>query len=179
MQLLWNVVDSLDLHRTFVVVFSNGQARESQLLRYYQAFAWGGAFIPPAVAFIVDRDNFITSADTAGVGAGGTSSEPSICWINMSSDLKWVFIVPIFIVPTIGIIFTGLIVRAIRQATAHPAFRSAIYTAKIVVTTATVTGVAWIFAVLVVVSSELVFSYLFALFASSQGAALFYFHVRL
>jgi hypothetical protein len=52
------------------------------------------------------------------------------------------------------------------------------YTAKIVATIATVTGVAWIFAVLVVVSSEVAFSYLFALFASSQGAALFYFHVR-
>jgi hypothetical protein len=69
-------------------------------------------------------------------------------------------------------------VRAIRHAGTDPAFRSAMYTAKIVGIIATVTGVAWIFAVLVVVSSEVAFSYLFALFASSQGAALFYFHVR-
>jgi uncharacterized membrane protein len=96
----------------------------------------------------------------------------------MSSDLKWAFIVPLIIVVTTGIISAGFIVRAIRHAGTDPAFRSAMYTAKIVGIIATVTGVAWIFAVLVVVSSEVAFSYLFALFASSQGVALFYFHVR-
>jgi hypothetical protein len=177
-QLLWNIVDSIDLYKTFVVIFTSSPGRESQIIRYYKVFAWGGAFIPPTIAFIVDRDNFITMVDKTDIGTGETISEPSICWINMSSDLKWVFIVPIFIVVTTGVISTVHIVRAIRQSTTHPAFRSAMYTAKIVVTIATATGVTWIFAVMIVVSSELAFSYCFALFASSQGAALFYFHVR-
>lgn len=177
LQMLWSIVDAVDLYRTFVVVFDNGHGRQARFLSGYRVFAWGGALLPPTIAMLTDRDNFITPAHSSQPDWNTASSEHALCWINMSSDLKWAFLIPIFIVITIGCTSIILIVRAIRQSTSHPAFRSGLYTAKLVLGISAVTGVTWIFAVLVVLFSDVAFSYLFAIFASTQGAALVYYHV--
>lgn len=169
--LLWNVVDAYDLWKTFVVVFNDGQVRRAYYMARFRLFAWGGALIPPLIALAVDRPNFTTSVDTK------DGTEPSLCWINMATPLRWAFLGPVLLVLAVNLRTARQIIVAVRQNINHKWMRSALHTAKIIATVSACTGLAWVFAVMVVLTSEVAFSYLFAVFASTQGAAIFYFHV--
>eukprot|EP00035_Acanthoeca_spectabilis_P032844 m.20726 g.20726 ORF g.20726 m.20726 type:complete len:1336 (+) comp5604_c0_seq1:293-4300(+) len=166
--ILWNMVEAYDLYRTFCVVFHDGQSRAPHYMRRFRLFAWGGAVISPSLALGLDRSNFITA----------TATDPhALCWINMASPIRWAFLGPIAGVLLINLTIAVKIVGAIRAHVGHKSYRSVMYTAKIVANVSVVTGLTWAFAVLVVLTSEVTFSYLFAIFASTQGATVFYFHV--
>lgn len=169
--LLWNVVDAYDLWKTFVVVFNDGQARAPYFLFRFQIFAWGGAFVPPVIALIVDRPNFITTSTTA------NGEEVSLCWINMATPVRWTFLAPLILVLVLNLRIATQVISEIRNNSSHKSFRAAFHTAKVVANVSVATGLAWFFGVLVIISPEVTFSYLFAFFASSQGATLFYYHV--
>eukprot|EP00036_Acanthoecidae_sp_10tr_P024959 CAMPEP_0206317430 /NCGR_PEP_ID=MMETSP0106_2-20121207/16636_1 /ASSEMBLY_ACC=CAM_ASM_000206 /TAXON_ID=81532 /ORGANISM="Acanthoeca-like sp., Strain 10tr" /LENGTH=1281 /DNA_ID=CAMNT_0053749031 /DNA_START=95 /DNA_END=3941 /DNA_ORIENTATION=+ len=164
---LWNLIDSFDLYQTFVVVFNNGKIRDGTMIVRFRWLAWGGALVPPILAHVVDPSNFITTRE----------ARPPICWINMSSDLKWAFLGPVFTIVGTASFTTAAIVRAIRRSRSHRSFHSALYTARVIISLSSVTGLTWLFAVMVVITDEVAFSYLFAIFASLQGAVIFYFHV--
>jgi len=169
--LLWNFVEAYDLYRTFCVVFHDGQARSSIYMQRFSVFAWGGALVPPTIAMVLDRPNFITTGQTA------SGSQPTLCWINMATQQRWAFLGPVAIVVITNMVIALLIFRTIRVHTTHRSHTSVLYTTKIVASVSAVTGLTWIFAVLVVATKEVAFSYVFTIFASTQGATIFYFHV--
>lgn len=151
--------------------------RDSKRIHVYRVIGWGGALIPPLAGLLVDPDNFITTVETTQPGDAKSSTEPALCWINMASDLKWVFLVPVFMSVLVGIAAVAVIVREIRRSSSHESFRSATYTAKIVLSMSAVTGVIWITAAMIIATEHVAFSYLFAITVTLQGAAIFYFHV--
>lgn len=168
-----------------MVLFNGGKARAAELIVRLRIIGWGSALLPPITALALDRHNFITRVDVGVTGNNGNSvgqSDPtgeiSVCWINMGSSLKWFFLVPVILAALVGGVCTTMIVQSIRRSKSHEFYRSAVYTGWVMLSLSSVTGLAWIFAVLVIVTEETAFSYLFAIFATSQGAAIFYFHVR-
>lgn len=168
---LWNLVEAYDLYQTFCIVFNDGQTRASFYMRRFSLFAWGGAVLSPVLAFAIDRPNFITMNETS------QGTVPTLCWINMATPIRWAFLGPVGAVIITNSVIAFKIVQAIRRHVKHKKYNSVRYTAKIVANVSVVTGLTWIFAVMVVLTSEVAFSYLFAIFASSQGATVFYFHV--
>jgi hypothetical protein len=168
---LWNLIEAYDLYQTFCVVFHDGQSRKPFYMHRFRLFAWGGAIVPPSLAMLIDRANFITTIDTP------SGVDPLVCWINMAEPIRWAFLAPVAAVIAINTIIAFMIVSAIRKHVAHKSHNAVLYTAKIVANVAVVTGLTWVFAIMVVVTAEVAFSYLFAICASTQGATVFFFHV--
>ena len=167
---LWMTVESWLLYKTFVVVFEDRMGKREKLWRAC-LFAWG---LPAALVPILAMDT--SSMVTTAQDSLGTKF-PSLCWLNMNEPIRFLWLMPMGVALAINLVIGVMIVIKIRKHAGHGKELSVVNTAKIAASVASVTGMAWVFATLLMAGGGEIFAYLFTATFATQGVAVFYFHV--
>ncbi|XP_033107952.1 adhesion G protein-coupled receptor L3-like [Anneissia japonica] len=176
----WMCLEGIQLYVMLVEVFE----AESSRRKYYYPFGYGVPLITVAVAALVNYEGY------------GTESH---CWLQVENHFIWSFIGPICIVIMVNTVFLTMafvimcrhstIATNKRQKTTKEKLTS---TEKIVVGTdrleyimswvrgsfvlLCILGITWIFGLLYVSDSTVLFAYIFTIFNSVQGVFIFVFH---
>ncbi|XP_064600764.1 adhesion G-protein coupled receptor D1-like [Liolophura sinensis] len=168
------------LHYLYMCVFSLMLAEGIQLFqKLYNAMsdglrvghlliaAWTVPAIPVAISVAIRTEDY------------GTKSS---CWLSMKHGTIWAFVGPALLVIFINTVILGLVlkvyltVRINAKKTQLAKIRSSIKAAVVLLP---LIGLTWLFGVMTISSSTVVFQYFFALLNSLQGFFIFIFHVAL
>ena len=111
-----------------------------------------------------------------GAGFGDDYGTDDLCWIASGSPALYLVIVPVGMTIVINGVVFFVVMRVITSAQSDKGVAAATQV-KAVVTFASTLGLFYVFAILVFATGHLVFQYLLALTATSQGIVVFYFHI--
>ncbi|XP_038055085.1 adhesion G protein-coupled receptor L4-like [Patiria miniata] len=156
----WMLIEGVHLYLQVVVVFNIERSK----LRLYMPVAWGVPIILMSVTVGV-FSNSIRKSD--------------VCWLQSSDNSIWMFVAPMLAVVAANTFILIRVVRVIFKLTAANATSGLSQTkqvAKATLMLQPVLGVTWIFGVLSLSSSLLIFQYLFTICNSFQGVLLFLFY---
>jgi len=127
----------------------------------FALFGWGLPLLWVAIGGAVFADDY---------GSG------ELCWIAFGSPALYLVIAPAGIAFVVNIFFFRAVMKVI--GTAQSEKGTSVWTqVKAVVTFASTLGLFYVFAILVFATGHVVFQYLLALTATSQGIVVFYFHI--
>nr|XP_032823761.1 adhesion G-protein coupled receptor D1 [Petromyzon marinus] len=161
----WMLVEGLHLYSMVVKVF--GSEDSSQAL--YYGIGWGA----PLIISIVSVSSAL-----------GSYGEESNCWLSITGGAIWAFVAPALCVIAVNIVILVTVTRIITRISAenyrmHGDLNSFRLTVKAVAVLLPILGISWLFGVLAVNESTVLFQYLFAIFNSLQGGFIFLFHCLL
>eukprot|EP00051_Salpingoeca_urceolata_P033179 m.19389 g.19389 ORF g.19389 m.19389 type:complete len:1907 (+) comp5931_c0_seq1:735-6455(+) len=174
----WMLVQGANLYAVTVIVLGLNMERRVVV---YNIVAWG---VPAVIVAI-----------TVGVAGADKYGDESFCWINDSNTLVGAFLAPLAVMLLANFVFFGFIFRAIEQSSSRARRRSSgsssdeirnlkqkLGEARAAVSLVFLLGLGWIFGALIDTgdtASSVTFQYLFAIFATGQGLALFVFYCLL
>lgn len=101
------------------------------------------------------------------------------CWLTIEEGVIYAFVVPAALIIVINLIITAIVLRALFSTRAvmsksqQDKIRAGVRSVAVL---APILGISWIFGVLSVNSSTIIFQYLFTIFNSLQGFFIFLFH---
>uniref|UniRef100_UPI00358FEB7F adhesion G-protein coupled receptor D1-like n=1 Tax=Myxine glutinosa TaxID=7769 RepID=UPI00358FEB7F len=161
----WMLVEGLHLYHMVVRVF--GSEDSHRLL--YHALGWGAPLLLCMVSIAASFTNY---------------GRVDNCWLSISGGAIWAFVAPALCVIAVNIVILIVVTRIISRISSenyrsHGELRSFRLTAKAVAVLMPILGISWLFGVLAVNESTILFQYLFALFNSMQGVFIFLFHCLL
>uniref|UniRef100_A0A8C4NHD6 Adhesion G protein-coupled receptor D1 n=2 Tax=Eptatretus burgeri TaxID=7764 RepID=A0A8C4NHD6_EPTBU len=161
----WMLVEGLHLYHMVVRVF--GSEDSHRLL--YHALGWGAPLLLCMVSIAASFTNY---------------GRVDNCWLSINGGAIWAFVAPALCVIAVNIIILIVVTRIISRISSenyrsHGELRSFRLTAKAVAVLMPILGISWLFGVLAVNESTILFQYLFALFNSMQGVFIFLFHCLL
>eukprot|EP00112_Aurelia_sp_Birch-Aquarium-sp1_P010321 Seg221.2 transcript_id=Seg221.2/GoldUCD/mRNA.D3Y31 product="Adhesion G-protein coupled receptor D1" protein_id=Seg221.2/GoldUCD/D3Y31 len=160
--------EGVHLYKKVVSVFSHGSK-----LKFYYVIGWGLPVIIVALS--------------AGIRPDGYGNQ-NACWISLDGGLIWAFVAPVIIVMIINMIVMIIVVKILMSSvstvqvdskTKQQMNRSTQQIkagAKAMVILMPILGLSWIFGLLAVNESTIIFQYLFCIFNSLQGLFIFLVH---
>lgn len=187
--LAWMNIEGHDLYSTFVTahVWMSGQTDEERL-RKSMAFGWGVPLLVTAAAMICDYDHMISTVETRGSDGAVLTSEIGHCWPARHSMALWFFLGPMIFAAVSGMFHTVAILTTVgrllrrrrRRGLAQHSSEEVVGSVKVIVMVITVTGVAWVFGVFMLLQDgNETAIYLFTIINTLQGAMIFVGHVSL
>eukprot|EP00047_Mylnosiga_fluctuans_P022343 m.118152 g.118152 ORF g.118152 m.118152 type:complete len:1458 (+) comp9225_c1_seq2:77-4450(+) len=169
--LLWMVMEGIQLHAVVVIVLGLRTARRYKI---YLLTAWG---LPAIIVAL-----------TLGIEGARVYGSASFCWINDQRVLIWAFLAPLAACVALNTFLFSIIASAIWNSrrgskedaglSRHSSLRQLRSCASIFA----LLGLSWLFGALINTSSgsgSLTLQYLFALFTTLQGFAVFIFNCAL
>lgn len=153
----WMMCEGWHLYQRFVQVLG-----VSDSFGKYAVFGWG----LPLVPVVVGASAF-----------GNDYGSDDLCWVASGSPALYLVVVPIGIAIVTNVWFFQRVLHTIIGHVSDKGDASAWTHLKAAVTFASTLGLFYVFALVVFATGEVVFQYLLALTATSQGAVVFYFHI--
>jgi hypothetical protein len=185
----WMNVEANNLYVTFVRhdVWDNSPGTIACKIRRYMLCAWGLPLFFVVGGAMTDMDGLITTAD-AMVGGAVVGSTISYCWVDKDGTAKWFFFVPMLVSLTFNCVITVIVFRQVQHQLAIRLQRGihrlstraseAAQGIRIMIKVASVTGIGWLVAVLVLFGvGGTAMQYLFTVLNAFQGCLIFVVHV--
>ena len=152
----WTMCEGWHLYHRFIRVMA-----VEETFWKFALFGWGLPLLWVAIGGAVFADDY---------GSG------ELCWIAFGSPALYLVIAPAGSAFVVNIFFFRAVMKVI--GTAQSEKGTSVWTqVKAVVTFASTLGLFYIFAILLFATGHVVFQYLLALTATSQGIVVFYFHI--
>lgn len=183
--LAWMNVEGHELFHTFVRtdVWHHSQS-DAALLRRYATVAWGLPLIITLVA-LMDSDGLISTSETRSSNDTRVDVSISHCWFNPESSIRWVFLAPMLIAVSTGIVFTTIVLWTVmkllraQKLGKESSVEAVTGRAKVAFMIMSLTGSGWVFGVLMLLKIGLAWTpYAFTIASGGQGVLVFFFHVR-
>jgi hypothetical protein len=152
----WMICEGWHLYHRFVQVMG-----VDETFSKFALFGWGFPLVWVAIG---------------GAGFGDDYGTDDLCWIASGSPALYLVIVPVGMTIVINGFVFWVVMRVIATAQSDKGVAAATQV-KAVVTFASTLGLFYVFAILVFATGHVVFQYLLALTATSQGIVVFYFHI--
>ncbi|XP_064407434.1 adhesion G protein-coupled receptor L3-like [Halichondria panicea] len=165
----WMLCEGIMLYLMLVLVFN----RISKKWWIFFIIGWGVPVIPVAISAGIIHDQYGTE---------------EYCWIAVGAGDKgaiWAFVVPMLLVVLVNIFFLLAALRSVynlrkltrQQSEKKESLQLFLQLFKTTVILLPILGLTWVFGLLSVNSSTIVFAWLFSIFNSLQGLFVFIFHV--
>ncbi|XP_031569695.1 uncharacterized protein LOC116304162 isoform X2 [Actinia tenebrosa] len=161
--LAWMLVEGIQIYVAIVMVFQFERKR-----KYFYLIGWGTPLMIVGISMAVTQMK----------GYGGENA----CWLSSDGGLIFAFIGPVLAVVLVNIIIFILVMRAMmttHKMISADEIQKARVAGKCCAVLLPLLGLTWLFGVLAIDSSTVVFLYLFAIFNSLQGFFIFIFHCLL
>jgi len=152
----WMLAEGLHIYFMVIRVFGSGRGRKL----YYLLIGWGFPFAITAIVVSIFQSRLLSK---------------EICWLSVETGAIWSFVGPAVFVMLVNLIILIMVMRVTSKMLNEESPSSVRSLAKAFVTLLPILGLTWVFGLLSVNSSYIVFEYLFAVFNSLQGLLIFLF----
>ncbi|CAI8001269.1 Adhesion G protein-coupled receptor L1 [Geodia barretti] len=165
----WMMCEGIMLYLMLIVVFT-------RLSNKWWFFMILGYCLPLLFVFIglVARSKYY--------GVRGKDGELAFCWLSTDKGTIFVFVAPMIAIIVTNAVFLVLALKVVMQSenqnkNKRRSIKQAVKLLKAALILLPLLGVTWLFGLLTLNSNTTVFAWLFTIFNSLQGAAIFFFHV--
>ncbi|XP_078359561.1 adhesion G protein-coupled receptor L3-like [Oculina patagonica] len=153
----WMLAEGLHIYFMVVRVFDSGRGRKL----YYLLIGWGFPLTVTAIVVAIFQTRLLSK---------------EICWLSVETGAIWSFVGPAIFVMTVNLSILIMVMRVTSKMLNEDSPSNVRSLAKAFVTLLPILGLTWVFGLLAVNNSSVVFEYLFAIFNSLQGFLIFLFY---
>jgi G protein-coupled receptor 64/G protein-coupled receptor 126 len=164
----WMLVEAVYQYMTYVVVVG-ASSYKSRFMRKAAPLAWGLPLIPIIALLIYDSSLYL--------------GQPNFCWMGLNEVFYGAVLAPLAAVLLTNVIIYIIILKSVlcfkvNLRTNQSQATRTLYQLRLALCVFFLLGISWIFGFLTIVpEAHFVFAYLFCIFSSFQGFAIFVFFV--